>query len=154
MNEEVLMNKKLALFGAGLVSTLVFGAVTQAQADPYGRYYRYDNRREAPRQEIQKNWREIARDRAELRGDVQEYYQDLDALRRAQRRDASPADIARLRNEVRQGAREITQDRREIREDYAELNRDLNRYGYYNYPSSNWWGWGNNWWGRGYDRWD
>lgn len=149
------MNKKLVLFGAGLLSALLFGAATQAQADPYGRYSRYESRRQAARQEIHQNWREIARDRAELRGDIQEYYQDLNALRRAQRRDASPAEIARLRNEVRQGAREIAQDRREVREDYAELNRDLNRYGYYDYyryPNSNWWGWGNNWWGRSYDR--
>src|SRR5262245_42866374 len=127
------MNNKLTLFAAGLVSAILLGAASRVQADPYGRYYRYDNRRQAARQEIQQNWREIGRDRAELRNDVQEYYQDLNALRRAQRRDATPAEIARLRSEVRQGAREIAQDRREIRGDYAELNRDLNRYGYYDY---------------------
>jgi Uncharacterized archaeal coiled-coil protein len=150
-----------ALIGAGLVSALSLAGPNYSQADPYGRYSRYENnRRPAARQEIRQDWREIGSDRAELRRDAQEYNSDLDALRRAQRRGASPAEIARTRNELRQDAREITQDRRELREDYAELRRDLDRYSYYNnynydyYRNGSWWGWNNTWWGRANDRWD
>jgi len=149
-----------ALVGASLVSALTVAAPNYSQADPYGRYSRYENnRRPAARQEIRQDWREIGSDRAELQRDAQEYNRDLDALRRAQRRGASPAEIARLRNEVRQDAREITQDRRELREDYAELRRDMDRYGYSNYNYDRYrnnssWGWNNDGWGRSYDRWD
>jgi hypothetical protein len=150
-----------ALIGAGLVSALSLAGPNYSQADPYGRYSRYENnRRPAARQEIRQDWREIGSDRAELRRDAQEYNSDLDALRRAQRRGASPAEIARTRNELRQDAREITQDRRELREDYAELRRDLDRYSYYNnynydyYRNGSWWGWNDTWWGRANDRWD
>jgi hypothetical protein len=150
-----------ALVGAGLVSALSLAAPNYSQAEPYGRYSRYENnRRPVARQEIRQDWREIGSDRAELRSDAQEYNRDLDALRRAQRRGSSPAEIVRLRNEVRQDARELTQDRNELRQDYAELRRDVDRYGYYNnynydyYRNGSWWGWNNNWWGRGNDRWD
>jgi len=76
---------------------------------------------------------EIRRDRAELRGDIREYNRDREALQRAYRRGRSPAEIERLRNEVRQGRQEIFQDRREIRGDYGELRRDLDKYGYDNH---------------------
>jgi hypothetical protein len=163
LDEEDFMIRKVsfALIGAGLVSALSLAGPNYSQADPYGRYSRYENnRRPAARQEIRQDWREIGSDRAELRRDAQEYNSDLDALRRAQRRGASPAEIARTRNELRQDAREITQDRRELREDYAELRRDLDRYSYYNnynydyYRNGSWWGWNNTWWGRANDRWD
>jgi hypothetical protein len=96
-----------------------------------------------------------------LRRDIQEYNHDRNALRRAYRRSASPAEIGRLRNEVRQGRQEIFQDRREIGRDRAELRRDLDKYGYdnnrYGYGRSDsrggGWGWWNNdnRWERGRD---
>jgi hypothetical protein len=155
------MTKKISivLFAAGIVSLLSLAAPNPARADHYGRS-RYETRRQAARQEIQQNWREIYNDRAELRRDVQEYGQDREALYRAYRRGASPAEIARLRGEVRESAREVAQDRRELRGNYWELRRDLDRYGYYNsygnydrYGSGSWWGWNNSdWWGRRYNR--
>jgi len=158
------MSKKIsmAFFAAGLMSLLSLASPNPVQADHYGRS-RYETRRQAARQEIQQNWREIYNDKAELRRDSQEYYRDRDALRRAYQRGASPREIARLRNEVREGAREIEQDRRELREDYAELQQDMNRYGYYGYGNGNndrslnrgWWGWNNvDWWGRRSNHWD
>jgi hypothetical protein len=152
------MSKKssIALLAVGIGSWLTFASPLPAEANHYGRS-RYETRREAARQEIRQNWREIQNDRAELRRDVDEYYSDRDALRRAYRRGASPAEIARLRSEVRQGEREIAQDRRELRGDYAELQRDMDRYGYYGYGNGNygWYGdrgrWerDNGWWNRG-----
>jgi hypothetical protein len=163
-HEEAFMTRKtsIALFATAIVSLLSLTIPNPAQADYYGRS-RYETRRQAARQEMQQNWREIYSDRAELRRDVQEYGQDREALRRAYRRGASPAEIARLRGEVRDSARELAQDRRELRDDYWELRRDLDKYGYDNYRygyydrygNRGWWGWNNSdWWGRRYDRWD
>ena len=78
-----------ALVGAGLVSALSLADPNYSQAEPYGRYSRYENnRRPVARQEIRQDWREIGSDRAELRSDAQEYNRDLDTLRRAQRQAA------------------------------------------------------------------
>jgi hypothetical protein len=154
------MNRKssIALLAVGVGALLTFASPLPAEANHYGRS-RYETRREA---EMRQNWREIQTDRAELRRDVNEYYRDRDALSRAYRRGASPAEIARLRSEVRQGEREIAQDRRELRGDYAELQRDMDRYGYYGYGNgwygdrprwerdNGWWNWGN--WGN-WNRW-
>jgi hypothetical protein len=153
------MTKKISivLFAAGIVSLLSLAGPNPAGADHYGRS-RYETRRQAARQEIRQNWREIYNDRAELRRDIQEYGQDREALYRAYRRGASPAEIARLRGEVRESAREVAQDRRELRGDYWELRRDLDRYNYSygnydRYGSGSWWGWNNSdWWGRRYNR--
>src|SRR6266540_668510 len=93
----------IALIAAGIVSLLSLAIPNPAQADYYGRF-RYETRRQAARQEIQQNWREIYNDKAELRRDSQEYYRDRDALRRAYQRGASSREIARLRNEVRESA--------------------------------------------------
>ena len=153
------MTKKtlITLFAAGVLSLLTLASSNTAQADHYGRWG-YETRRQAARQEIQRNWREIYNDRTELRRDLQEYTEDREALRRAYRGGASPAQIARLRGEVRESAREVAQDRRELSEDYGELRRDLDKYGYYNYSYGNYdrygnrgrWGWwdNTNWWGR------
>jgi hypothetical protein len=114
-------------------------------------------RERTARAEIRGGVAEIRRDRAELRSDVREYYRDREALQRAYRRGRSPAQIERLRNEVRQGRREILRDRREIRGDYAELRRDLDKYGYNNHrygygrPDYRETGWG--WWNND-NRWD
>jgi hypothetical protein len=155
------MNKKssIALLVVGVGALLTFASPFPAEANHYGRPW-YETRREAPRREIRQDWRQIQNDRAELRRDVDEYYRDRDALWRAYRRGASPAEIARLRSEVRQGEREIAQDRRELRGDHAELQRDVDRYGYYGYGNgwygdrarperdNGWWNWGN--WNRWY----
>jgi hypothetical protein len=135
----------IALTAAGIVSLLSLAIPNPAQADYYGRS-RFETRRPAARQEIQQNWLEIYNDRAELRRDIQEYGQDREALRRAYRRGASPAEIARLRGEVRDSARELAQDRRELRDDYYS-------YGNYDRYGNRGWGWNNSdWWGWRYDR--
>jgi hypothetical protein len=148
------MSKKssIVLLAVGVGALLTFASPVPAEANHYGRS-RYEARRE-----IRQDWREIQNDRAELRRDVDEYYRDRDALGRAYRRGASPAEIARLRSEVRQGEREIAQDRRELRRDYAELQRDMYGSGYYGYRNggysdrdrwerdNGWWNWGN--WGN------
>jgi hypothetical protein len=156
--EEVLMSKKssIALLAIGIGALITFASPLPAEANHYGRSW-YETRREAARREIHRDWREIQNDRSELRRDVDEYYRDRDALGRAYRRGASPAEIARLRGEVRQGEREIAQGRRELRNDYAELQRDMDRYGYYGYGNgyngwygdrsrwerdNSWWNWG------------
>jgi hypothetical protein len=156
--EEVLMSKKssIALLAIGIGALITFASPLPAEANHYGRSW-YETRREAARREIHRDWREIQNDRSELRRDVDEYYRDRDALGRAYRRGASPAEIARLRGEVRQGEREIAQGRRELRNDYVELQRDMDRYGYYGYGNgyngwygdrsrwerdNSWWNWG------------
>jgi len=150
------IKSSIALLAVGIGSLLTF-APLPAEANHYGRPS-YGIRREAARHEIRRDWREIQNDRAELRSDIDEYYRDREALRRAYRRNASPAEIARLRNELRQDAREIAQDRRELRDDYVELQRDMERYRSYGYANGNygwygdrtrwernndWWNWGN-----------
>ena len=127
------MNRKTAItfLAAGVVSLLTLGASGTAAADQRGRHGRFEHsRRPAARQELHRNRREIHRDRAELRRDVREYRQDRTALQRAYRRGASPAEIGRLRGEVRESGREIRESRRELRGDFAEHRRDLNRFGY------------------------
>jgi hypothetical protein len=127
--------------------------------DVRGNQGRYDHsRRPAARQEIRENRREIHKDRVELRRDLNEYNRDREALRRAYRRGASPAEIARLRGEVRESAGEVRESRQELREDYAELRRDLDRFGYGNGDNWNrndrvWWSSGNGRWDNQRDRW-
>lgn len=112
--------------------------------------------RHAGRREIRQDWREIHKDRAELRRDLNEFYRDRAALQRAYRRGASPAEIDRLRGELRDSAREVRESRQELRESYAELRRDRDRLGYgtggsWNHPGNwnrnerGWWGWGSGW---------
>jgi len=135
-----------ALFLTAAVFSLAALALAQS-ADARDRH-----RPRHGRAEIRGNLAEIRKDRAELRRDVHEFNRDRDALRQAYRRGSSPAEIERLRSEVRQGRHEIFQDRREIRGDYAELRRDLDKYGYDNnrYGHGRYanrgsgWGWWNN----------
>ena len=141
---------------------------TEFSRDVSGRHGRFEHpERQAARQEIHQDRREIFKDRAELNRDLREYNRDREALQRAYRRGASPAELERLRNEVRQGRQEIFQDRGEIRDDYAELRRDLDQFGLGNggwqgnrgrsdRNDQGWWNWGNGWWnnsrdGRGFD---
>jgi hypothetical protein len=160
------MNRKIAktFLTAGAVSLLALGALATAEADQRGRHDRFEHsRRPAARQELHHNRREIQRDRAELRRDMREYHQDRTALQRAHRRGASPAEIGRLRGEVRESGREVAESRRELREDFAEHRRDLDRFGYGNSGwqgnrgrwdrnERGWWNWGNG--RRDNSRWD
>ena len=145
---------------AGVILTAAIISVI-ALASPISAQARSRHRERVARAEIRGDVAEIRRDRAELRSDIREYNRDREALQRAYRRGRSPAQIERLRNEVRQGRQEIFQDRREIREDHAELRRDLDKYGYdnhrYGYGRHDYretgWGWWNNdnRWDRGQD---
>ena len=111
---------------AAIISLIALASPPSAEA-------RSRHRERAARGEIRGDVAEIRRDRAELRSDIREYNRDREVLRRAYRRGRSPAEIERLRNEVRQGRQEILQGRREIRGDYGELRRDLDKYGYDNH---------------------
>jgi hypothetical protein len=136
---------------------------TDVHRDVRGNHGRYDPpRRPAARQEIRENWREIQKDRAELRRDLRDYQGDRAALQRAYRRGASPAEIARLRGELRESAGEVRESRQELRQDYAELRRDRDRFGHggrydnrgnWNRNDQGWWGWGNGPWNNPRDRW-
>ena len=106
------------LLTAAIISLGALASPTSADA-------RSRHRERVARAEIRGDVAEIRRNRTELRNDIREYNRDRGALQRAYRRGRSPAEIERLRNEVRQGRREIFQDRREIRGDYAELRGDL-----------------------------
>jgi hypothetical protein len=143
---------------------LTLGASGTVAADQRGHHDRFEHsRRPAARQELHQNRREIHRDRAELRRDMRDYHQDRATLQRAYRRGASPAEIGRLRGEVRESGREVRESRQELREDFAEHRRDLNRFGYGNrgrwdrndHGSWNYGRWGNDRWdnhrGRGFD---
>jgi hypothetical protein len=154
------MNRKIAItfLAAGVVSLLVLGTSGTAEADQRGRHGRFEHsRRPAARQELHRNRREIQRDRADLRRDTREYRQDRSALQRAYRRGASPAEIGRLRGEVRESGREVAESRRELRGDFAEHRRDLDRFGYGNGGwQANRGRWDRNdhgWWNRGNGRW-
>jgi hypothetical protein len=132
----------IAIFAAVALATVALAAEPADAGDRH--------RHRSGRQEIRRDWAEIHRDRADLRRDIREYHRDRHALRRAYRRDASPKEIERLRNEVRRERRDVFESRRELREDFAELRRDLDRYGHghgrYGYrrgDNRDGWGWWN-----------
>lgn len=128
-----------------------------ALASPISADAQSRHRQRVARSEIRGDVAEIRRGRTELRSDIREYNRDREALQRAYRRGRSPAEIDRLRNEVRQGRQEILQGRGEIREDYAELRRDLDKYGSnnhrYGYGRHDYRETGRGWWNND-NRWD
>ena len=97
---------KNAFLGAFVIGGL-FAVAAPASADyRYGRYYG---------------------NRAEIRNDLRELFNDRRELRRDLRNGASRAEIAR--------------DRREIRDDLRELRRDRRDWRYDRWRYRNWWGW-------------
>lgn len=75
---------------------------------------RHGDRREA--------WREIHRDRSEIRQDIREIHQDRRAMREAAR--------SRDRAAFLDARRELVRDRQELRRDVGELRRDERRFGF------------------------
>lgn len=77
----------------------------------------------SPARAHDKDWREIRRDRAELRQDYRELARDRADYRRAQARGDS-AGMRRERMEIRHDWREIHRDRAELRRDVRDARHE------------------------------
>jgi len=123
------MSNRRFLPACAAIGTLSFFWFTDAALADH-----YRSRLASARAEIREHWAEIRRDRADLHNNIEEFYHDRAALRRAVRRGAPPYVIARRRAEVREELRDVAEARRELHHDYRALDRELREHDWRRYP--------------------